>query len=316
VSRSWDELVARVARGDARALARMITRVESREAGWREAMKALWPRTGSARVIGITGSPGTGKSTLTSRIARRLVDAGRAVGVIAVDPSSPFSGGALLGDRLRMREVATLPGVFIRSMATRGALGGLCQSARDVVRILDASGKHVILIETVGVGQDEVEVVRAADLVAVVCVPGQGDAVQTLKAGVMEIADVFVVNKADREGADQLVADITAMLSLTADAAAPKPPVLRTCALSGEGVEALVQALLEEGGGARPRGARDVTRVREEILNLIEGEVSRRLRQRWARNGRLDEAVRRVSDGLEDPYSAVEAMFAGLEPEP
>mgnify|MGYP001814378184 CR=1 FL=1 len=228
MERAWQELVDGVGGGEKRALGRLITRVENREQGWQDAMKALYPRTGAARTIGITGPPGAGKSSLTNRIAALLLEQGRRVGIIAVDPTSPFTGGAVLGDRLRMRDVATAPGIFIRSMATRGTLGGLCQGARDVARILDAAGHEVVLIETVGVGQDEIEVVKAADLVAVVCVPGQGDGIQTLKAGIMEIADLFVVNKADREGADELVADIRSMLALTGDRSCDEPPVFET----------------------------------------------------------------------------------------
>jgi LAO/AO transport system kinase len=236
------------------------------------------------------------------------------VGIIAVDPTSPFSGGALLGDRLRMHAVATTPGVFIRSMATRGTLGGLCQGARDVARILAAAGHDIILIETVGVGQDEIEVVKAADLVVVVCVPGQGDSVQTLKAGIMEIADLFVVNKADRDGADALVADIRSMQALTAVASSDAAPVLETCALTGQGVDALVEALLAPP--ARPHragaGAGDAARVREEILTLLEREIAGLVRQRWSGNGSLDDAVQRVCSGEIDPYSAAQSILSQL----
>ena len=219
----------------------------------------------------------------------------------------------MLGDRLRMRDVATASSIFIRSMATRGTLGGLCQGARDVARILDAAGHEVILIETVGVGQDEIEVVKAADLVVVVCVPGQGDGVQTLKAGIMEIADLFVVNKADREGADELVADIRSMLALTGDRNREAPPVLETCALSGEGVDALVAALLERADRTRSSGPRAETRVREEILTLIERELARVVRRRFGSDRRLDEAVKSVQSGENDPYSAAETVLETLQ---
>ena len=312
MERAWQELVDAVSGGERRALGRLITRVENRERGWQEAMKALYPLTGSAPVVGSTGPPGAGKSSLTNRIAAILLERGRRLGVIAVDPTSPFSGGALLGDRLRMRDVATSPGIFIRSMATRGTLGGLCQGARDVARILEAAGHDLVLIETVGVGQDEVEVVKAADLVVVVCVPGQGDAVQALKAGIMEIADLFVVNKADREGADELVADIRSMLALSGERDGETPPVLETCALSGEGVETLVAALVERVDRASSTGRRGQTRVREEILGLIERELARVVRRRFGRDGRLEQAVRSVQDGEIDPYSAAEAILDGL----
>ena len=312
MGRSWNDLVAGVRRREPRPLARLISRVEDREAGWQEAMKALFPHAGSARVIGITGPPGAGKSSLTSCITSSLVARGHRVGIIAVDPTSPFSGGALLGDRLRMHAVATTPGVFIRSMATRGTLGGLCQGARDVARILAAAGHDIILIETVGVGQDEIEVVKAAHLVVVVCVPGQGDSVQTLKAGIMEIADLFVVNKADREGADVLVADIHSMQALTAGDRSETAPVLETCALTGQGVEALVDALLAPRARPHRAGTGDAARVREEILTLLEREIAGLVRQRWGGNGSLDDAVQRVCRGEIDPYSAAQSILSQL----
>jgi len=313
VGGSWNDLVAGARRGHLRPLARLISRVEDREAGWQEAMKALFPHAGSARVIGITGPPGAGKSSLTSCITSNLVAREQRVGIVAVDPTSPFSGGALLGDRLRMHAVATTPGVFIRSMATRGTLGGLCQGARDVTRILAAAGHDIILLETVGVGQDEIEVVKAADLVVVVCVPGQGDGVQTLKAGIMEIADLFVVNKADREGADVLVADIRSMQALTADDSHQTAPVLETCALTGQGVETLVDALLAPRARANRGGARDEARVREEILALLERDIAQLVRQRCADDGSLDDAVQRVRSGATDPYSVAQSILRKLE---
>ncbi len=308
----WQVLVDGVRRGDHRALARLITYVENRERDWRAVMKTLYPHTGQARIVGITGPPGAGKSSLTSRIAAALIASGRRVGIIAVDPTSPFSGGALLGDRLRMRDIATTAGVFIRSMATRGTLGGLCQGARDVARILDAAGHDLILLETVGVGQDEIEVVKAADVVVVVCVPGLGDGVQVLKAGIMEIADLFVVNKADRDGAAELVADIRAMLALSGDRSGASPAVLETCALTGKGVDALVSAIATTASRPEPGDARAEVRVREEILTLIERELARVVRERCAADGRLDAAVQRVCGGIEDPYSAAESMLDQL----
>jgi LAO/AO transport system kinase len=313
VETAWQELIDGVSGGERRALGRLITRVENREPGWQDAMKALYPRTGTARIVGITGPPGAGKSSLTNRIAANLLERGRRVGIIAVDPTSPFSGGALLGDRLRMRDVSTASGIFIRSMATRGTLGGLCQGARDVARILDAAGHELVLIETVGVGQDEIEVVKAADLVVVVCVPGQGDGIQTLKAGIMEIADLFVVNKADREGANELVTDIRSMLALGGERTGEAPPVLETCALSGEGVDALVAALVERADRARSSGEIAESRVREEILTLIERALAQVVRRRFGSDSRLDEAVKSVQGGESDPYSAAEAILEALE---
>lgn len=292
-----------------RALARLVTGVENRASGWEGAMKALYPHTGKARILGITGAPGAGKSSLTNRLAAGLVDRGHRVGIIAVDPSSPFSGGALLGDRLRMRDVSTVADVFIRSMATRGSLGGLCQGARDVARVLDAAGYDLVLIETVGVGQDEIEIVKAADVVAVICVPGQGDGVQTLKAGIMEIADLFVVNKADRDGADQVVADLVAMLALSGEGAPEREMIYPTNSLSGEGVGPLIDALLDRAACVEHSPERVIERAREEVLLLIERELARRVRAGLAEDGRLESAVESVLTRESDPYSAAESLL-------
>jgi LAO/AO transport system kinase len=308
----WKELVEGVRKGNLRALARMITRIENRDPGWKEGMKAIYPHTGETLVFGITGAPGAGKSTLTNRIAQGLVAQGYQVGIIAVDPSSPFSGGALLGDRLRMQDIATVKGIFIRSMATRGTLGGLCQGARDVIRIMDAFGKDIVLIETVGVGQDEIEVVRAADLVIVVSVPGLGDGIQTLKAGIMEIADLFVVNKADRDGADEVVSDIQAMLELSQDGQESVPPVLKTSAVTGEGIEELVSTLVGFKADTKRLARDESVRVREEILTLMEQELFHQVRSRWAGNGTLEAAVEQVIEGKQDPYSVAEDMLSGI----
>jgi LAO/AO transport system kinase len=328
----WDELVSGVVERRPRAVARLITMVESREPGWQEAMRALYPRTGDARVVGITGPPGAGKSTLTNQVSRTLVAQGRRVGIIAVDPSSPFSGGALLGDRIRMRDILTAPGVFIRSMATRGSLGGLSQAARDVARILDAAGYDDVLIETVGVGQDEVDVVRAADLVIVVCVPGQGDAVQILKAGIMEIADIFVVNKADHPGAHELTMEIASMLELArldacddtpaschvpaldadlnGDEAVWRVDVVETCAVSGEGIPRLVDAITEQFAEPAAAKASAHARAREEILALVDAELAGVARRRLAAS--LPEAAAHVAKMETDPYSAAEQLLAEL----
>jgi LAO/AO transport system kinase len=310
VDGTWQDLVKGVCDGEPRALAKLISRVESREPGWQQAMKALYPRTGKARIVGITGSPGAGKSSLVNHLATGFVERGHRVGIIAVDPSSPFSGGALLGDRLRMRDVATTEDVFIRSMATRGSLGGLAQGTRDVARVLDAAGYDLVLIETVGVGQDEIEIVKAADVVVVVCVPGQGDGVQALKAGIMEIADVFVVNKSDRDGADQVVADIRGMLALAGGDPGDLEMVLQTSALSGSGVDALIDALEARIERISRSPDRAIERAREEVLALIEREIARRVRIRLAGDGRLDEAVLHIRNLQADPYSAAEALLA------
>lgn len=306
---TWEQLIKGVKDGNIRALSRVITRVENRAPGWKDAMKTLYPLGGKARVIGITGSPGAGKSTLTNAVTREFVDRGYSVGIIAVDPSSPFSGGALLGDRLRMSDVATLEEVFVRSMATRGALGGLCQGARDVARVMDAFGKDVIIIETVGVGQDEIEVVKTADLVMVVCVPGQGDGIQALKAGIMEIADLYVVNKADRDGADEVVADIQGMLEIANEPGAPMPPVLKTSAIKNSGIGELVSASEKRFDSGRNQDEWQAQRIKEEILSLLESEMLELLLSRLGANGDLEQAVNRILENESDPYSVVDAML-------
>ncbi|MEW5735510.1 MAG: methylmalonyl Co-A mutase-associated GTPase MeaB [Thermodesulfobacteriota bacterium] len=305
----FDSLVSGVLSGDARSLSRLITRIENREPGWKQAMQRLYPVSGNAAVIGITGSPGAGKSTLTNALAQNLAAGGKKIGVIAVDPSSPFSGGALLGDRLRMREAAVNPDIFIRSMATRGALGGLCQGARDVARAMAAFGKDVILIETVGVGQDEVEVVKTADLVLVVLTPGQGDGIQALKAGIMEIADIYVVNKADREGADEVVADVCAMLELARTHDEPDAPVIKASALTGLGVDELTRAVLEGLAGGKNRSAWQRARIKEEVLGLVEGHLLSALIARFSKNGALDHAVDEILAGASDPYTAADQIL-------
>jgi LAO/AO transport system kinase len=310
----WRKLIDDMKAGSVPALARLVSRVENREPGWMEAMRAIFPDTGRARLVGITGSPGAGKSTLTNRVARRLVERGQKVGIIAVDPSSPFSGGAILGDRLRMMDVSDLEGVFVRSMATRGALGGLNQSARDVAKILDAFGKDFVLIETVGVGQDEVEVVKTADIVLVVLVPGQGDAIQAIKAGIMEIADIFVVNKADRDGADEVVRDIEAMLDLDTELGAVPPPIFKTVATKGTGVEALVEETLKMLEAPPRRAEWQEERIRVELIGLVEKELIDMIKKSWTKDGKLDRAVRQVQAQEKDPYSIVQEVLAPLAP--
>jgi GTPase len=260
-----DTLASQIVEGSTRALARGLTWAES--GGKRaEALSArLYPHTGRAQIVGVTGAPGSGKSTLVRGLALVARARGRTVGVVAVDPSSPFSGGAILGDRIRMNDLALDPGVFIRSMATRGALGGLCRAAADAVDLMDAAGRSLVLVETVGVGQDEVEVMRLAHTVLVVSVPGLGDDVQALKAGVLEIADVHVVNKADRDGADRTVAELRAMLTLLPAAEeAWMPPVLPAAAARDEGIEPIADAL--DGHMAYLKTSGELERRRRRIV--------------------------------------------------
>jgi len=311
------ELVEGVFAGSPRRIGQAISAAEAGD-GVPELLRAIFPRTGRARVLGLTGPPGAGKSTLAQRLAQAYRRRGRTVGIVAVDPSSPFTGGALLGDRIRMSEVFTDPGVFIRSMATRGALGGLARATSDAVDILDAAGFEVVLIETVGVGQDEVDIVKAADTVAVVLVPGLGDDIQTIKAGILEIADVFVVNKADREGADRAAAELAAMLDFTPERPW-RPPIVRTVAPRGEGVEEVVEALashgrwLAESGEGATRAAR---RAKARLLALLEERFRRALESLAPEPDGLGDAVLSVKERREDPYAAAGRLFERLVREP
>jgi len=306
------ELAERIGAGDVRALARGISLVEENHPSAPELLRALYPRTGRAVTIGITGFPGAGKSSLVDRLVEAYRARGKTVGVIAVDPSSAFSGGAILGDRVRMMRHSGDPGVFIRSMATRGFLGGLSRATGDVLDLLDAFGRDVIIVETVGVGQDEIDVTRLADSVLVVLVPGMGDDIQAIKAGILEIADQFVVNKADRDGADKLVGELEQMLRLSLDDGRPRPPVLKTIATRGEGIDELVAAIeehLSRPESAERRAARRRERARARLEDILREAVVRQLREGYgaeAWEGLVqDLAARKV-----DPYSAADRVLA------
>ena len=313
MDKQWKKLLDGLKAGNIYAMAKIITKIENRDQGWLDMMKEIYPNTGQAKIFGITGAPGTGKSTLTDRLTLDLVDQGYSVGIIAIDPSSPFSGGALLGDRLRMRDVCEIEDVFVRSMATRGALGGLSLAARDVIKIMDAFGKDIIIIETVGVGQDEVDIVRAADAVMVVCVPGMGDGIQAIKAGIMEIADIFIVNKADREGVEQVVMDIEGMLSLSsANESQRKIPVIKTVAIKGEGISDLASILVNDFDSRMKDDSWQKQRIREEMLSLLEKEISNYVRSRWSSTGDLDNAVTQVLKREKNPYSIVQEQASSF----
>lgn len=313
--------------GDRRALARLISVVEDNRAGTRQVLSTLYPRTGGAHIVGITGSSGTGKSTLVNAMARVYRERGLTVGIIAVDPTSPFSGGALLGDRVRMRDLVGDPGVFIRSMATRGSLGGLARATDDVVLVLDAVGFDRVLIETVGVGQAEVDIASSAHTVIVVEAPGLGDDIQAIKAGVLEIADIFVVNKADRAGADRTVMALQTMLGsgpravphhgrtmrveVPVEDSAWTPPVLKTVATRGEGVREVTDAVEEHRQHLLDSGEmrrREEVRAAHELDRILREALLGRLVERLS-PAPIDEMVRRVAAREIDPYTAAQALM-------
>jgi LAO/AO transport system kinase len=310
-------LAERVFAGDARAIARAIPLIEDESAAGADLVRAMYPRTGRAYLVGVTGPPGAGKSTLVDRMTTQFRKAGQTVGVVAVDPTSPFSGGAILGDRVRMGAHFGDEGVFIRSMATRGHLGGLARATSDVALVLDAAGKDVVMIETVGVGQDEVDIVRTADISIVVLVPGAGDEVQALKAGIMEIADIFVVNKADRDGADRLVQSVSAMLSLqTFQPGDWRPPILKTEATSGVGVPELIDAIQQfRVHSEATRGTRQRTRQEYRLRDLLSHRFMQ-LVEETLPAGELQRIVDGIAAREVDPYSAAADIMrrVGLSP--
>lgn len=306
-------LVEHMRAGNVRALARAISLVENHSPLTAEILARCFPHSGKALRIGITGSPGAGKSTLVDQLARDLRAAGKTIGVLAVDPTSPYSGGAILGDRIRMQEHFNDAGLYLRSMATRGALGGLAHTSADVTSVIEASGKEVILIETVGVGQDEIDIVRLADVTVVVLVPGMGDDVQSLKAGIMEIADIFVVNKSDREGADRVEKEIRAMQSLAARHGDWVPPIVRTVATTGAGVTELGAAIGEFHKWLH-RDARWKARRqafwRERLREMMRQELLRELGQRGFTEDSLACHAEEIEAGNENPYRLVPRLVA------
>jgi LAO/AO transport system kinase len=297
------------------ALARAITAVENEYDEAVDIMRELYAHTGRAHVVGITGPPGAGKSTLTDKLAKEYRKLGKTVGIIAIDPTSPFSGGAILGDRIRMLDLTLDEGVFIRSMGTRGSLGGLSRKTAEAVKILDAFGKDVIFIETVGVGQSEVDIIKTADTTLVVLVPGLGDDIQAIKAGILEIGDVFAINKADREGADRLQIELNAMLDLNQEHMDWRPPIKRTVANQSEGIGELVETLEEHIAYVNKTGElekRRTQRTRSELLALLHEHVSRRILTKLDDEGQFDALVASVEQRERDPYSVVGQVLNDL----
>ena len=310
-----DRLLQDLLKGDTRALSRVITRVENRSADSLDILRQLFPHTGKSQIIGVTGSPGSGKSTLVDRLAAEFRKKNNTVGIIAVDPSSPFTGGAILGDRIRMQTLGVDPGVYIRSMATRGHLGGLAAATADVAAVLEAAGKDPVLIETVGVGQDEIDIVKLAEISIVVLVPGMGDDIQTLKAGIMEIGDIFVINKCDRPGVEKMERAILGLLSLGHRADGWQPPIVKTTATKGEGVAELLEAIdryyvFFRNSISRSRKKQEAERQR--LINLLEERLVNTVVEQIFPDGELNDLVSAIAERRQDPYSVVEQIIRNL----
>jgi LAO/AO transport system kinase len=302
--------IERLRSGDALALARAISTVENRKPESAELLKTLFPHSGRARILGLTGPPGAGKSTLVDQLAKHYRRAGKTLGIIAVDPTSPYTGGAILGDRIRMQDHHADPGIYIRSMATRGSLGGLARTTADVATVLDASGRDLILIETVGVGQDEVDIVRLADITVVILVPGMGDDVQSIKAGIMEIADIFVINKSDREGTERVEREIRALQSLAVRRDGWTPPIVKTVASEGTGVEELAAAIASYEAYLQKENLvlkRNIHNWRERLIEMLRDAMLERARAQLG-DGQVEQYASEVAQHKRDPYTLVEEI--------
>jgi LAO/AO transport system kinase len=309
-----DDWAAKVLQGDVRAISRAITAIENHSAESEQLLKQLFPHTGQAYLTGVTGAPGTGKSTLVDRLAAVYRRHQEPVGVVAVDPTSPYSGGAILGDRIRMQGHAGDTGIFIRSMATRGFLGGLARSTAEVALLLDAAGKRQILIETVGVGQDEIDIVRLADCVLVMLVPGLGDDIQNMKAGLMEIGDIFVLNKADREGADRLEEQLRAMLSLVTPRDGWHPPVIRAVATENRGIDELAAIVDKFRKHFESTGQREKKRIdhwQNRLIEMLESRLLEKVLGGKEGEARLRDLAAAVAERKKDPFSAVSELLKG-----
>jgi LAO/AO transport system kinase len=307
-------LIERLRSGDPRSLARAISIVENRSPGWAELLKALFPQTGHAQILGLTGPPGAGKSTLVDQLAKHYRNQNRTVGIIAVDPTSPYTGGAILGDRIRMQDHFSDPGIYIRSMATRGSLGGLARTTADVATVMDASGRDLIMIETVGVGQDEVDIVRLADVTVVILVPGMGDDVQSIKAGIMEIADIFVINKSDREGAERVEREIRALQSLAIRSDHWTPPIVKTVASDGTGVGGLVAAIAEYEAYLQKENLvlqHSIENWQGRLIEMLRDALLEKARAQME-DGNLAHYAAEVAAHKRDPYTLVEEIVGGI----
>lgn len=309
------DIAVELLKGNRLALTRAITAIENEKENAVEIMQKVYPHTGNAFVLGITGPPGAGKSTLTDRLARAYRNAGKTVGIIAIDPTSPFSGGAILGDRIRMNALTLDEGVFIRSMGTRGSLGGLSHKTADAIKVMDAFGKDVIIVETVGVGQSEVDIVKAADTTMVVMVPGLGDDIQAIKAGILEIGDIFTINKADLDGADKLYTELNMMLDLDGEKHNWRPPVKKVMASRGEGINELLETIeahqryLQESGDLLIRRRE---RTRNELLDRLNSVIGRYITKHIIDNGELDKYLGQIANHEIDPYTVVNNIVKNM----
>jgi LAO/AO transport system kinase len=310
LSHDLQPLLPQLRSGDARSLARAISMVENRLPGWAELLKALFPQTGHARILGLTGAPGAGKSTLVDQLAKHYRKESCTVGIIAVDPTSPYTGGAILGDRIRMQDHFSDPGIYIRSMATRGSLGGLARATADVATVMDASGRDLIMIETVGVGQDEVDIVRLAEVTIVILVPGMGDDVQSIKAGIMEIADIFVINKSDHEGAERVEREIRALQSLAIRSDHWTPPIVKTVASNGTGISELVAAIAEYEEYLKKENLvlqHSIENWQERLIEMLRDALLEKARKK-IEDGNLARYAAEVAAHKRDPYTLIEEI--------